>query len=64
MRILFVLFMGFALLYSQASFAQDSFFGESKVQEDWKDEAKREQMLGDALSDACKYHGRPKIKYF
>jgi lysine 2,3-aminomutase len=34
------------------------------VQEDWKDEAKREQMLGDALSDATKYHGRPKIKYF
>lgn len=34
------------------------------VQEDWKDEKKREQMLRDALNDACKYFGRPKIKYF
>ena len=34
------------------------------VQKDWQDPKKREQMIGDALSDACAYHGRPQIKYF
>jgi lysine 2,3-aminomutase len=34
------------------------------VQVDWKDPFKREEMINDALSDACKYHGRPQIKYF
>tara|TARA_B100000519_G_scaffold202405_1_gene220696 strand:+ start:2394 stop:3782 length:1389 start_codon:yes stop_codon:yes gene_type:complete len=34
------------------------------AQEDWKDKNKQEQMIKDAISDACKYHGRPQIKYF
>ncbi|MFH0827389.1 MAG: hypothetical protein V1923_05880 [Candidatus Omnitrophota bacterium] len=37
MRILLVLFMGFVLLSSQATFAEDPFFSESEFQDKWKE---------------------------
>ncbi|KPK96489.1 MAG: hypothetical protein AMJ95_13985 [Omnitrophica WOR_2 bacterium SM23_72] len=67
MRILFILFMSFALLCSRAAFAQDSSFGESAFQESWKEVVGdhffiyytgEDRFARDVLAKAEVYYGR------